>query len=267
MNFIEKPKKSLGQNFLIDNNIVNKIINIVDINENKTILEIGPGYGSLTNKIVSLNPKKLFAIEKDKKLYFLLKENFKNHRNVEIINNDILNLIDKSDFGKKLIVFGNLPYSVSTQILASFIMLKKWPPWFDELVFMFQKEVADRIVAKPNTREFGRLSVLCHWRLEIKKHFDVSRNCFSPKPKVSSTVISFKPKKNKFYLKNPKNLEIITRLLFSNKRKMINKSFNRMFGKKNNIAEDLNLNLEQRPGELSCEMYYKIAMKYENLFC
>ena len=206
-------------------------------------------------------------LKKIKKCFFFLKENFKNLKNIEIINDDILSLINKRDFGKKITVLGNLPYNISTQILASLIMLKKWPPWFDVLVLMFQKEVADRIIAKPDTKEFGRLSVLSNWRLEIKKHFDISRNCFSPKPKISSTVLSFIPKKNnKFYLKDPKNLEAITRVFFSAKRKMINKSFFKIFGKNKSIAEDLNLNLKQRPGELNCEMYYKIAMKYENLF-
>ena len=95
-----------------------------------------------------------------------------------------------------LIVFGNLPYNISTQILISLIMLKKWPPWYELLIFMFQKEVADRIIAKPNTKEFSRLTVLSNLRLDIKKHFDVSKNSFFPKPKINSTVLSFRPKKS-----------------------------------------------------------------------
>ena len=146
-------------------------------------------------------------------------------------------------------------------------MQEKWPPWYDHLILMFQKEVADRIVAKINTKEFGRLSVLANWRLDVKKHFDISPNCFIPKPKVKSTLLSFVPKKNNnFLLKNPKNLEIVTRVLFSNRRKMINKSFKKLFKKKELEFKNLSIDLTKRPGELSKEMYYKIAIQYEKLF-
>jgi len=267
MIFFRTSKKSLGQNFLIDQNIINKIIKIGNIEENKTVLEIGPGYGNLTRKIVDTKPKKIFAIEKDKKLVSFLKNIFKDFENIKIINNDIFNIIQNKNLGHNIIVFGNLPYNISTQILASLVLLKKWPPWYEILIFMFQKEVADRILAKKNTKNFGRLAILCNWRLEIKKHFDVSKNCFSPKPKINSTVLSFKPKKNnEFNIKNPKHLETVTRVLFSSRRKMINKNFAKLFGYDNSVAKDLNLNLNQRPEELSNEIFYKIAMKYEKLF-
>ena len=168
-----------------------------------------------------------------------------------------------------MVVFGNLPYNVSTRILASLIMLKDWPPWYDVLILMFQKEVADRILAKKQTKEFSRLTVLSNWRLEIKKHFDVSKNCFFPKPKINSTLLSFKPKKNNlFNLKNPENLEKVTRVLFSNRRKMINKNFKKLFEKKEtkeSIVKNLNIDLNKRPEELSNEMFYKIALQYERL--
>ena len=267
MQLFQKAKKSLGQNFLIDNNIINKIVGIGSVDKNKTIVEIGAGYGSLTKAIASVGPKKIFAIEKDKKLVSLLKNKFKNHNNIKIFNCDILDIIEKNKLEQNTIVFGNLPYNMSTKILASLILLKKWPPWYEILILMFQKEVAERIIAKTKTKEFGRLSILSNWRLEIKKHFNVSNNCFFPKPKVTSTVLSFKPKKsNQFNLKNPKNLEKVTRILFSNRRKMINKSFNKLFEQNISVAEKLNINLSQRPEELSNEMFYKIALQYEKLF-
>ena len=266
MKLPQTAKKSLGQNFLIDKNIINKIIKIENIDKNKKILEIGAGYGNLTAAIMNMNPKKFFAIEKDKKISLYLSNKFKNYKNIKIINEDILNFIKKKNIEKNLIVFGNLPYNISTQILASLIMLQKWPPWYDVLILMFQKEVADRILAKPYTKEYGRLSILSNWRLEIKKHFDISNNSFFPKPKINSTVLSFRPKKsNFFYLKDPKNLEIVTRILFSNRRKMINKNFNKLFNKNNLISKKLNLNLNLRPEELSNEVYYKIAVQYERL--
>ena len=267
MKFLLKAKKSLGQNFLIDNNIINKIIEIGDINNNKTVMEIGAGHGSLTEAIASRSPKKFYAIEKDKKLSSILKKKFENYKNIKIINRDILNVIEESNIERNMIVFGNLPYNVSTKILASFITLKNWPPWYDVLILMFQKEVADRILAKKQTKEFSRLTVLSNWRLEIKKHFNISKHCFFPKPKVNSTLLSFKPKLiNPFNLRNPKNLEKVTRVLFSNRRKMINKNFNKLFDRKKSLIKNLNINLNKRPEELSNEMFYKIAMHYEKLF-
>ena len=260
------PKKSLGQNFLIDKNIINKIVKIGEIKKDRTVLEIGSGYGNLTQAIIKMYPKKIYAIEKDKNLISYLKKDLRVHNNIEIIEDDILNFIKKRKLDKNVIVFGNLPYNISTQILASLIMLQDWPPWYDSLILMFQKEVADRIVAKNKSKDFGRLSILCNWRLEIKKHFNISKNCFSPKPKINSTLLSFKPKKNnKYNIKNPKNLENVTRILFSNRRKMINKNFSKLFKNSNHVAKELNLNLNSRPEELANEMYYKITMKYEDL--
>ena len=267
MHILNKAKRSLGQNFLIDKNIINKIINVVDINDNNTVIEIGAGYGNLTKYIIDRKPKKIFAIEKDKKLSLFLKEKFKLSKNLKVINEDILNIIQKNNLGKNIIVFGNLPYNISTKILASLVMLNKWPPWYDILILMFQKEVADRIIAKTRTKEFGRLAVLSNWRLDIKKHFDISKNCFFPKPKINSTLLSFKPKKiNTFNLKNPKNLEKVTRILFSNRRKMINKNFKKLFKEKLSRIKNLNLDLNKRPEELTNETYYKIALEYEKLF-
>tara|TARA_B100000579_G_C22756406_1_gene816671 strand:- start:137 stop:943 length:807 start_codon:yes stop_codon:yes gene_type:complete len=268
MNFIHKSKKSLGQNFLTDQNITNKIINIANINKNVNVLEIGSGTGSLTKKILRMNPKKFFGIEKDKNLFNLLNKTFGNYNNVKFINEDILNILKKQNLGNEIVVFGNLPYNISTQILVSLLLTNKWPPWYQSLVLMFQKEVAQRIVAKSNTKEFGRLSVISNWRMDIEKHFDVSKNCFSPKPKIDSSVLSFKPKKiNKYRIKNPKILENVTRILFSNRRKMINKNFLLLFKNKSSIADKLNIDLRKRPGELSNEDYYNIAINYEKLFC
>ena len=264
---ITNPKKSLGQNFLIDKNIINKIIEIGKIKKNKTILEIGPGYGNLTDEIIKRNPKKIIAIEKDKKLTLFLKNKFKNYENIKIINHDFLKVIEQKNFGKNIIIFGNLPYNISTKILASLITLAKWPPWYDLLIFMFQKEVADRILANYKTKDYGRLSILSNWRLEVKKHFNISRNCFFPRPKVNSTLLSFKPiKNNKFHLRNPKNLEVVTRILFSNRRKMINKNFNKLFHNKVAVNEKLKIDLNKRPEELSSEVFYEIAKQYEKLF-
>jgi 16S rRNA (adenine1518-N6/adenine1519-N6)-dimethyltransferase len=267
MSFYNPPKKSLGQNFLIDKNIVRKILKIGNINKDKVILEIGPGYGILTDLLIERSPKRIFAVEKDSKLVTFLNKKFEDKQNIKIINQDILKLLKKNSFGNNVIVFGNLPYNISTKILATLVLLEKWPPWYEKLILMFQKEVADRIIAKYKTKEFSRLSIMSNWRLKVKKHFDISNNCFFPIPKVTSTLLSFEPvMNNKFHLKNPKNLEIVTRALFQNRRKMINKSFNKLFENNSSIFKKLKINLKNRPDELSCETFYKIAIEYEKLF-
>ena len=147
-----------------------KSLKIGKIEKNKTILEIGSGNGSLTRKITSTNAKKIIAVEKDNKLASLLKNNFNNFKNVKIINDDIFNVIKNNNLEQNTIVFGNLPYNISTQILASLTLLEKWPPWYEVMILMFQKEVANKNSRqKKILKDFGRLSILCNWRLDNKK--------------------------------------------------------------------------------------------------
>ena len=177
-----KAKKSLGQNFLIDSNIIKKIINVTEIN-NKEVLEVGAGTGNLTYEILKKKPKKVYLIEKDNELSTSLKERFGS--SVTIHNKDILKLNEKNLSKEKLIVFGNLPYNISTEILCNWILkLDSKQFWFEELILMFQKEVADRIISNFNSTYYGRLSILSNWKLNIKKICDISPNCFSPKPKI-----------------------------------------------------------------------------------
>ena len=258
-----KAKKSLGQNFLIDQNIIDKIINIVEI-KNKSILEIGPGTGNLTKNILKKKPKKLIVIEKDNNLAESLKKNIGD--SVKIINDDVLKIDETKLNLDVLTVFGNLPYNISTEILCHWILnIKNKNFWFDNLVLMFQKEVADRIIAKFNTKNYGRLSILSNWKLEIKKICDVQPSSFFPKPKIDSSVLLLKPKLEFFPLTNPKNLEKLTRIFFMHRRKMLKKSYNPLFNGNPNIAKKLNIDLNLRPQNLNFETYYKLSEEYENL--
>ena len=260
---LTKPKKSLSQNFLIDKNILQKIVNAVPIYKNNEILEIGPGTGNLTDYLIKKSPKKIFVVEKDSNLSLLLYKKFKNK--ISIINDDILKISENLISNEKLIVFGNLPYNISTEILSKWIISINKNFWFSNLVLMFQKEVADRIIAKINTSSYGRLSILSNWKLDIKKVMNISPNSFFPKPKIESSLLIFSPK-NKFYkIKNPKNLEMITRIFFNQRRKMIKKPFNQIFKDSSKIAKKLNIDLNLRPQNLSPDMYYKITKEYENL--
>ncbi len=257
-----RAKKSLGQNFLIDNQILRQIVDCVKI-ENKTILEIGPGTGNLTKCILNKKPKEFTVIEKDNYLIEKLKDQFE--EKINIINNDVLNVNENSLFSEKAIVFGNLPYNISTEILSKWIINLKDDFWFEYLILMFQKEVADRIIAKYNHRNYGRLSILANWKLSIKKICDIKPNSFSPKPKIDSSLLLFTPKKDFYKISNPKNLEKITRIFFNNRRKMIKKPFNQIFNGNSKILEKLKIDLNLRPQNLNIETYYKLTEEYENL--
>ena len=257
-----KAKKSLGQNFLTDRDILEKIVNITAI-ENKTILEVGPGTGNLTSFILKNNPKKFFVIEKDNDLAKNLNKNFKDQ--LSIINDDILNIDENLLFDEKVTVFGNLPYNISTEILSRWIVNLKDNFWFDHLVLMFQKEVADRIIAKFNTSAYGRLSILSNWKLNIKKICDIKPESFSPKPKIDSSLLYFSPKQNFNKIKDPKNLEKITRIFFSHRRKMLRRPFNQLFNGDQKILDKLKIDLNLRPQNLNFDTYYQLTNEYENL--
>ncbi len=257
-----KAKKSLGQNFLIDKNILEKITSITDI-ENKTILEIGPGTGNLTSHILKKKPKKMIVIEKDNELAANLENKFKNQ--VTIINNDVLKVDETKLFKDKVIVFGNLPYNVSTEILSKWIINLKEHFWFECLILMFQKEVADRIIAEFNTSNYGRLSIICNWKLNIKKIIDIKPSAFFPKPKIDSSLLIFYPKKKFVKIKDPYNLEKITRIFFNQRRKMLKKPFNQLFNGDQRVLDKLKIDLTLRPQNINLDTYYKLAFEYENL--
>jgi len=257
-----RAKKSLGQNFLIDENILEKITSTADIKD-KTILEIGPGSGNLTSYILKKNPKKFFVIEKDNDLANSLKNKFENR--LTIINSDVLKIDENNIFHDKLTVFGNLPYNISTEILSKWVTNLKDSFWFECLVLMFQKEVADRIIAKFNTSNYGRLSIISNWKLNIKKICDIKPEAFFPKPKINSSLLVFYPKKDFIKLNDPNNLEKITRIFFNQRRKMLKKPFNQLFNGNQKVLDKLKIDLNLRPQNLNLDTYYKLAYEYENL--
>ena len=259
---IVRAKKSLGQNFLNDKKVLKLISECADIRD-KEILEIGPGTGNLTSEILNKKPKKFFIVEKDKNLMVLLKKKF--NEKVFYINEDVLNISEKNLTKNKLIVFGNLPYNISTEILTKWIINLDKDFWFEKLVLMFQKEVADRIISGHNSSEYGRLSVISNWKLNIKKIIDIKPTSFTPIPKVDSTLLVFEPKKNFFKLKKAQSLEKITKIFFNQRRKMIKKPMKMIFNNSENIADKLNIDLNLRPQNLNLETYYKIAEEFEKL--
>ena len=257
-----RPKKSLGQNFLIDRHVLEKIVDTVDI-KNKEVLEIGPGSGNLTTFILKKKPKKVYVIEKDDELALLLQDKFANE--ITIINDDILKISENKISSEKLTVFGNLPYNISTEILSKWITNLGKKIWFEKLVLMFQKEVAQRIIAETNTSQYGRLSILSNWKLHIKKVIDIKPESFSPRPKIDSTLLLFSPRDKFFELKDAKNLEMITRIYFSQRRKMLKKPFNQVFNNAKEVADKFGIDLNLRPQNLDPETYFKLVKEYEDL--
>ena len=254
-----KAKKSLGQNFLIDKNILKKIVTAGEISKEDKILEIGPGTGNLTEYIIKSKPKTIIVVEKDIELSKILESKFKNQ--IKIVNKDILKL-SESFYNEKFLTYGNLPYNISTQILAYWCLNKKIK--FKKLILMFQKEVADRILAKVNTKNYSRITILANWRFFIKKIFDISPECFSPRPKIKSTLLEFIPKNNLLEIQNPKNLEYITRIFFSQRRKMVKKNFIKLFKDFGDISKSIDIKLTDRPQNISIDKYIKIVKEFED---
>ncbi len=259
---IFKAKKSLGQNFLVDKNILKLIANLTKIEKSDEIIEIGPGTGNLTEFLLKKNPKKIYLIEKDENLVNFLKNKFS--KNLNIINEDILKFSKKNLLNDNTIIFGNLPYNISSQILVKFIINKNKFK-FKKLVFMFQKELADRILAKVNSSNYGRFSILANWKFNIEKVIDIKPNSFLPKPKIFSSLLIFDPKTPLINFKNPKNLEYVTKVFFNQRRKKIKKPINILFKNSLDISKKLNLNLDLRPQNISPEIFYKLTKEYENL--
>ena len=255
-----KLKKMYGQNFIIDENIINNIINKAFIDKDTLVIEIGPGAGSLTNKL-ALNAKNVLCYEIDTSLKPILDENLKEYNNVEIIYNDflksnVINDIKKYNY-KKLYVVANLPYYITTPIIVKFI--EELIP-VDKIIVMVQKEVGDRFKASVGTKAYGSLSVYLKYYFDIKKLLDVSRNVFMPKPNVDSIVIELDAKEKKYELKNPTLFFKLIRDSFSQKRKTLRNNLKGYdLDKISEILKKYDMDLSVRAEQLSVDIFVLIA--------
>ena len=255
-------KKSLGQNFLVDKNIIKKILNLTDL-KTKNVIEIGPGKGALTDEILNKKPKSLILLEKDSELAKNLNTKYSLNKFIKIFNTDVLKFNFNNLTKKKLVLIGNLPYNISSQILVKLLKTKNIHLKFDDVILMFQKELGEKIIGKFPSKNYGRLSIISNFKLRVIKKFLVSPNCFFPKPKVLSMVIHFKTLKDKKYnIKKVSNLEKVTNVLFSNKRKKINKNIKKLLSV-NCISKIKELNLDLRPENIEPKIYYKITELFE----
>jgi 16S rRNA (adenine1518-N6/adenine1519-N6)-dimethyltransferase len=245
-------KKKLGQHFLVDKNIVNKLIKNISPNAEDLIIEIGPGDGALTKSILPY-VKSICLIEKDKDLINNLDFILKNYKSSKVINQDVLE-VDFNIFEYPFRVIGNLPYNISTEIIFKMCKVDK----VIDIHFMLQKEVVDRIVSKPNTKVYGRLSVMSQAYFNPKKLFDISENVFVPKPKVKSSFLKLLPRKSIF--KNKEHEEIfynIVKSSFEGRRKMIRQSLSKYLT--DNDYNNFNISPKLRAENLTVNDYLVIS--------
>ncbi len=219
------PKKSLGQNFLHDLNLTARIARAAEPLENITVVEIGPGPGGLTRALLALGARRVIAVERDDRALAALAEiaaRYPGH--LDIVSGDALNIDVRKYLGaERACVVANLPYNIGTALLIGWLTAEPWPPWYDSLLLMFQREVAERIVAKVGDKAYGRLAVLAGWRTEARILFDVAPTAFVPSPAVTSSVVRLVPRAEPLPC-DARALQKITESAFGQRRKMLRQS-------------------------------------------
>ncbi|BET31178.1 ribosomal RNA small subunit methyltransferase A [Wolbachia pipientis] len=263
--FLLKPKKSLGQNFILSSEITKKIVALAGSLENFNVIEIGPGYGALTREILVHNPKSLLSIEKDRDLVKHHDQLLNEHQGkYKIIEADALHVIEEELIERPVKVIANLPYNISVVLFLKWLNNIKF---FTNLTLMFQKEVADRITARPNSKDYGSLSVLSQLLCDIKKEFDIEPKEFFPRPKIHSSVITVNPLPTPKFVVNLETLIKLTRAVFSQRRKMLRNSLQNITNHAETVLENAKLSGNQRPENLTIEQFCLLANNVECLFC
>ena len=248
-----KTKKSLGQNFIFDKNFLKKISSFILSDANDVLIEIGPGPGTLTEYLFDKEYKKFILIEKDLRLIDNLNKKFTSNK-IDILNEDVLDFDFQNESIKNSIIVGNLPFNISVDLLYKLTKIKNWPPNQKKMVLMFQKEVANRIIAKPNTKAYGKLSVVIQSRYNINKLLDVPASMFTPIPKVDGTILEFIPHNN-FRSININSIDEVSKSAFSQRRKKIKNNMKNYI----EIIEKLSIDQNLRPENLSVLDYCEVA--------
>ena len=259
-----KPSKKLGQNFIFDKNILNKITRLIDPNACDLVIEIGPGLGGLSVALLNNNVKKILLVEKDRQFSDLLNElKSKYPDQIDIIFEDAINFNFDIENYKNITIVSNLPYNVAAKILTTLINTHYTTNKLKNMVLMFQKEVAQRITANYSNKHYGRLSIISQYLYQCNIEFDLNSAVFYPKPKVDSSIVSFKSLERKS-CPDIKILESITRAAFSQRRKKIRTSLKDIISKAD-LAERLNIDVDLRAEQLSVNEYLKISEYLEKL--
>ncbi|MEY3083031.1 MAG: rRNA ((1518)-N(6)/adenine(1519)-N(6))-dimethyltransferase RsmA [Pseudomonadota bacterium] len=256
-------KKALGQNFLFDLNLTRRIARAAGPLEGFTVIEIGPGPGGLTRALLMEGATNVIAIERDDRALAALAEIAAAYPGkLTVIPGDAL----ETDYarlaaGTPTKIVANLPYNIATPLLIGWIGSSEWPPFYESLTLMFQKEVAERIVAKSGGKEFGRLSVLCQYRATAKKLFDVNRSAFTPPPKVTSSIVQLMPKANPEPECRLEVLERVTAAAFGQRRKMLRASLRSLLPEPEVLLNELGIDPELRAEQLPVEAFARLAQR------
>ncbi|MDA4846963.1 16S rRNA (adenine(1518)-N(6)/adenine(1519)-N(6))-dimethyltransferase RsmA [Hoeflea poritis] len=251
-------KKTLGQNFLLDLNLTQKIARAAGNLDGAVILEVGPGPGGLTRALLACGARKVIAVERDARCMPALQEIAGHYpQRLQIVEGDALEV----DFaalaaGDTIKIVANLPYNIGTPLLVSWLLTEPWPPYFASLTLMFQKEVAQRIVARPGTSAYGRLSVLAGWRMEAELVFDVPRQAFTPPPKVTSSVVHLTPRETPLACA-ASSLAKVTQAAFGQRRKMLRQSLKALGGE--GLLVGAGIDPQRRAETLSVEEFCRLA--------
>lgn len=253
-----KPSKKLGQNFIFDKNILNKITRLIDPTSCDLVIEIGPGLGGLSEALVNNGVNKLLLIEKDKQFSYLLNELKSKYPNqIDISFEDAINFnFDLANY-KNINIISNLPYNAATKILTSLLSFHYSTHKFNDMVLMFQKEVAQRITANYGNKDYGRLSIISQFLYQCNIEFDLNPAIFFPRPNVNSSIVSFKSLKKKSG-PNIKTLEQVTRAAFSQRRKKIKTSLRDLINEID-LIQKLGIDSNLRAEQLSVSQYLKIS--------
>jgi 16S rRNA (adenine1518-N6/adenine1519-N6)-dimethyltransferase len=254
------PKKSLGQNFLFDLNLTARIARAAEPLENITVVEIGPGPGGLTRALLAFGARRVVAIERDQRAIAALEEiGARYPGQLEIVAGDALRIDPRDQLGpERARVVANLPYNIATALLIGWLTAEPWPPWYDSLLLMFQREVAERIVATPGSKSYGRLSVLAGWRTEAKLLFDVAPSAFVPPPKVTSSVVRLTPRPVPLACQSIA-LQRVTEAAFGQRRKMLRQSLKTLGVDAGALLSEAGIEPTARAEEIPVEGFVALA--------
>ena len=255
-------KKSLGQNFLFDLNLTRRIARSAAPLDQATIIEIGPGPGGLTRALLAEGANKVIAVERDARAIPALTEIAAHYPGrLHIIEGDALDVDWPSLIDGPTRIVANLPYNIGTPLLLGWLTKGPWPPFYDSLTLMFQKEVALRIAAAPGSDDYGRLSVICQWRCHCKKLFDVNRSAFTPPPKITSSIVQLMPRAKPDIECTVTELEKVTAAAFGQRRKMLRSSLKSIFASPEEVLEKLNITATKRAEELPVNDFARLALE------
>jgi 16S rRNA (adenine1518-N6/adenine1519-N6)-dimethyltransferase len=259
-------RKSLGQNFLLDLNLTARIARAAGPLEDATVIEVGPGPGGLTRALLALGAKHVIAIERDERALGALQDIAKHYPGrLEIVCADAQHCDPRPYLGSaKAKIVANLPYNIATALLIDWLSVEPWPPWYDMMVLMFQREVAERIVARENAEAYGRLGVLANWRAETKILFDISPAAFVPQPKVTSSVVRLVPRENPEAC-DRRALEQVAAAAFGQRRKMLRQSLKSLPADPLRLVEAAGVDVTRRAETVSVSGFVAMARELTNI--